>query len=137
MVGWFSFLTDIPEGCGEVKVPVHRKCRGAFRLRRWMGRLFYFAVVIGCFWLFWEPMQAALPVGIERIGMKVAALAAICPLVMIEHVFFPPRFDITVTKYYITFEFADARYAADFARLNNEPRRYEEIKRQMLSRPYR
>jgi hypothetical protein len=125
-VGWFSFFTDIPEGWGSVTVPVHATCKKPFKLRRWLTRIGYLAIAVILWWQFGEQIEALLPEIIRRPGRKVILIAMMLPVVLIE-MFKPPRFDIAVGKYYVTFEFADMRYAAAFAEHNNELRRYREI----------
>ena len=129
-VGWFSFFTDIPEGWGTVMVPIHSACRKPFKLRRWITRIGYLALACVLWWLFGEQIEAILPEIMRRPGRKVLLVAMMLPVLILE-MFNPPRFDITVGKYYVTFEFADKRYAAAFARKNNELKRYEEIKSEM------
>lgn len=125
-VGWFSFFTDIPEGWGSVSVPIHAGCRRPFRTRRWLTRLGYVAAVLFLYWLLGEQLESLLPTGLRRIGLKVAFIVLLLPLIVME-MLHPARFDITVSKYHVDFEFADPVYAAAFAKLNNEVRRYEEI----------
>lgn len=129
MIGWFSFFTDIPEGWGSVTVPVHRECKRPFRLRRWLTRIGYFVLMLAIWSQFGEQIEAMLP--FPRLTRKFALIFMLLPVFIFE-MFHPPRFDITVTKYYVTFEFADIRYAAAFAKQNNELRRYEEIKSEMI-----
>jgi hypothetical protein len=126
MIGWFSFFTDIPEGWGSVTVPVHTRCRKPFRLRRWLTRLGYLVLAFATWWLVGKHIEAILPDIIRRPGRKVLLGVMLLPVILID-VFNPPRFDITVSKYYIDFQFADRQYAAAFAKANNETRRYEEI----------
>ncbi|MBL8888526.1 MAG: hypothetical protein JNL67_01010 [Planctomycetaceae bacterium] len=116
-VGWFSFLTDIPEGWSSVNVPIHSVCKRPFRLRRWATRLGYLALAFVLWWFLGESIVAILPKGLERIGTKVILVLMLAPVIIIE-MFRPPRFDITVGKYEVTFEFADPDYAAAFAVLN-------------------
>ncbi len=63
---------------------------------------------------------------IRRPGRKIAAVIILLPVIVAE-MLNPPRFDIAVGKYYVTFEFADKVYAAAFAKKNDELRRYNEI----------
>lgn len=132
MIGWFSFFTDLPEGWRQVNVPVHTDCRRPFKLRRWLSRLAYLAIAILIWSYFGEQIEAWLPEMIRRPGRKVVLVGLMAPFIIVE-LFFPPRFDITATKYYVTFEFADPRYAAAFALENRELRRYEEIKSTLSS----
>ena len=127
MIGWFSFFSDIPEGWSSVKVPVHSDCKGPFRLRRWLSRLIYFALAIAIWCLFGGQIEAMFPEIIMRLGSKVVMVLLLLPGMALE-MFYPPRFDITVSKYYITFEFSDSRYALEFAECNKEYRRCEEIR---------
>lgn len=130
LTGWFSLFTDIPEGWGSVTVPVHSSCKRPFRLRRWLTRLGYMALAFLIWWRFGEQIEAVLPDAIRRPGRQILLAAFLFPVFLIE-LFLPPRFDITFSKYYVTFEFADSRYALDFAKTNDELRRYEEIRSEM------
>ena len=49
------------------------------------------------------------------------------PVFFLLEVNFPPRFDITVEQYCVTFHFADVAYALEFAKQYREMKRYEEI----------
>ena len=131
MIGWFSFFTDIPEGWGSITVPVHKKCNRPFKLRRWLTRIGYIALAGVLCWLFGNQIDALFPVAFRQLGRKITVGAMMVPVCLIE-VFFPPRFDITVSKYYITFWFADKGYAAAFAKRNDERNRYKEICGELL-----
>lgn len=102
-VGWFSFFTDIPEGWGSVSVPIHAGCRRPFRTRRWLTRLGYVAAVLFLYWLLGEQLESLLPTGLRRIGLKVAFIVLLLPLIVME-MLHPARFDIRVSKYHVDFE---------------------------------
>lgn len=131
-VGWFSFWTDIPEGWGSVTVPVHTSCKKPFRLRRWLSRIAFIVIAFVLWWFFGEWIDSILPVSGRNVGRKVLLILMMLPVFLIE-VIFPPRFDITVEQYYVTFHFADAAYALEFAKQNREMKRYEEILGEMRS----
>jgi hypothetical protein len=60
------------------------------------------------------------------VGRKVLLILMMSPVFLIE-VIFPPRFDIALEQYYVTFHFADVAYALEFAKQDREMKRYEEI----------
>ena len=127
MVGWFSLFTDLPEGWGSVSVPVHTECKRPFRLRRWMTRISYISTACLIYWYFGAPLEAMFPAEIRQLGRKIILFPILFLMGLIE-AFYPQRFDISVSKYYITFQFADPLYAAAFAKANGERNRLEEIK---------
>jgi hypothetical protein len=126
LVGWFSFFTNIPEGWGSVTVPVHAECKRPFKLRRWLTRICYIVFFAVIWTYFGDQIEALFPPIIRNPGRKVAAVIILSPLILID-VFYPPRFDISVSKYYVTFLFIDKDFAAAFAKKNDELRRYREI----------
>lgn len=135
LVGWFSFFTDIPEGWNSVTVPVHVQCRRPFRTRRWLSRAAWMGMTFLVLWLFGDQIEALLPDAFRNALRKIAILVILMPALLFEALN-PPAFDLTFTKYYITFEFADIRYAAAFAKINDELKRYEELRTEMGIRSY-
>lgn len=127
LVGWFSFFTDIPEGWGDVVVPVHAGCKRPFRLRRWLTRLGCIAFGSLMLYAFHDQIEAVLP---GRFGRKIFLFIALIPLAVLE-LMNPPQFDVTFTKYYVIFQFANPRFAAAFAKHNDEMRRYREIQAEL------
>lgn len=133
LVGWFSFSTDIPAGWSSVQVPVHRQCQRPFKLRRWLTRLGYMALVAAILYFFHARIESIVPAAFGRFGMKVVIVLMILPVAVLE-ILYPPRFDITAGKHFITFEFADGIYAAAFAKKNDEMRQYAKIVAKLESR---
>ena len=117
VVSWFGFVTDIPEGWGEVQVPIHNWCKWRFRGRRWLTRLAYFALIGILYWLCGSQIQEMFPRPLRRIGLKVVFTILLIPVVFIEKLF-PPRFDMTVYSETIEYEFLDSDYADEFAHRN-------------------
>ncbi len=119
MVSWFGFLTDIPEGWGGVRIPVHSRCKWRFRLRRWLVRLGYIALTGVLYWTFEEQLEAMIPLPARRIGTKIVLCVMLLPVAFIE-TFFPPRFDVTFYPETAEYEFVDALLAFEFRRLNHK-----------------
>ena len=123
IVSWLGFLTDIPEGWEEVRVPVHSRCKWRFRMRRWIARLTYLVVTGALYYHFGEQIEAFLPISLRRIGLKIVFVILLIPLAYIE-VIFPPRFDVTFFSDTVDFEFMDPDYAAKFIERNRDSIRH-------------
>mgnify|MGYP006969367693 FL=1 len=129
-MGWFSFFSNIPEGWSSVTVPVHAKCRRPYKLRRWLTRIDYLVLLAVIWNYFGDQIEALIPAAVRNPGRKVAALIILSPVILIE-LLNPPRFDVSVGKHYVSFQFVDKEYAGAFAKINDESRRYMEIVLQM------
>lgn len=117
---WFSFMTDLPEGWGEVRAPVHNRCKWQFRLRRWLTRLVYLSLVVVLYWQFGNWFEAQLPRPLSSLGMKVIFTIMLIPVIFVEHWICPPRFDVTFFEETVDFDFVDMHYAMEFREKNKE-----------------
>ena len=104
----------------KVEVPVCRACRARVRWRRWLDRLVYLVVTVVVIWLVY-PYLRQLDLGRQwsKLAALAAVLVALLPWLVIA-VLFPPAFDLTVHKEDVDYEFANARYAADFYLANEQ-----------------
>ncbi len=117
---WFSFLTDIPDGWGEVLAPIHNRCKWRFRLRRWLTRLGYCSLVGILYWKFGDWFETQLPRPLQRMGMKVVFAIMLLPVALVESWFWPQRFDVTFFDDTVDFDFSDPSYAMEFREKNKE-----------------
>lgn len=113
-------MTDLPEGWGEVRAPVHNRCKWQFRLRRWLTRLVYLSLVVVLYWQFGNWFEAQLPRPLSSLGMKVIFTIMLIPVIFVEHWICPPRFDVTFFEETVDFDFVDMHYAMEFREKNKE-----------------
>lgn len=125
VVSWFGFLTDIPEGWGEVRIPVHSRCQWKFRMERWLTYLVYFVVIGTLYWQFGEQLEEMFPLPLKRIGMKICLAVMLLPVILVRLIF-PSRFDVMFTEETADFHFSDSSYASEFTRLNQDKIRSEQ-----------
>lgn len=118
-ISWFSFVSDIPDDWGSVRVPIHKRCKWGFRIRRWGGRIIY-TVLAGIFlWQIVPWVESLVGERIPRIARKVIFAVSIVPVVFIES-FFPPAFDVTFFEDSVEFDFLDPHYCLEFRERNLE-----------------
>jgi fatty acid desaturase len=102
----------------KLEVPVCAACRPeVLATRRWMLVVLVVAGAIASYFVFPWVKSLELGRGMTKLVSLGAVVGAIAPL-WIYWVFHPPKFDLTVFRDHVDYEFASADYARRFAECN-------------------
>jgi hypothetical protein len=104
-------------GWSRVEAPICQRCKPRFRFQHWGRDLLCLIVVLALASWLW-PMFKDWSSLNRKLAMLGLFLLAFAPFVLAE-TYWPRRFDATMNKYRIEYEFAFASYANEFRELNS------------------
>ena len=120
-IGWWSALWMFGSGF-SVRVPACYSCGWRIRIKRVGGLLITIVVAMLFLAFVWPYVEGAVPRILRKWVALAMVLVCLAP-VWIWEVIFPPPIDITAFPKTVDYEFRDADYAREFARLNAQSER--------------
>ena len=118
-LGWWTYLFWAFGKGFTTSPPVCRDCVWRVRLQRNGGFILIIINAVAVMFFIWPRLNEIVIAELRKWVAMGLILLCSTPYFLWE-VIFPPPIDITAYKDSVDYEFADARYAEDFADLNND-----------------